>query len=173
MRLTKDDIQLLHFTNNVALVKGKLGHLPSVTMAYKIKEWVVAQSCPALWDLWTAARHCLGILQTRNLEWVAISSSRGSSQPWWETRSRLPRYRQNFFFYCLTHHREAHIKFKAGQKIQIHDSVQPYIFRFHHLYITSIFLSINIPIWCNSIGTYQKKYLKYTYLDCVRWWCFT
>ena len=35
--LIKADIQLLYFTNNVALVKRKLGHLPSVTMVYKIK----------------------------------------------------------------------------------------------------------------------------------------
>ena len=43
----------------------------------------------------------------------------------------------SFFTVCPT--REAHIKFKAGQKNQIHDSVQTYIFRFHHLYITGIF----------------------------------
>ena len=37
MMLIKDDIQLLYFTNNMALMKRKLGHLPSVTMVYKIK----------------------------------------------------------------------------------------------------------------------------------------
>ena len=37
MMLIKDDIQLLYFTNNMALMKRKLGHLPSVTMIYKIK----------------------------------------------------------------------------------------------------------------------------------------
>ena len=42
------------------------------------------QSCPTLATLWTIARQAplsMGILQARILEWVAISSSRGSSQP--------------------------------------------------------------------------------------------
>ena len=47
-------------------------------------EWVseVAQSCPTLWDpvdLPGSSVH--GILQARILEWVAISFSKGSSQP--------------------------------------------------------------------------------------------
>ena len=51
--------------------------------------WSVAQSCPTLWDpmdcsLPGSSFH--RILQTRVLEWVAISFSRGSSQP----RDRTP-----------------------------------------------------------------------------------
>ena len=47
-------------------------------------EGEVAQSCPTLWDpvdcsLPGSSVH--GILQARILEWVAISFSRGSSQP--------------------------------------------------------------------------------------------
>ena len=45
---------------------------------------LVPQSCPILWDPWTVARQpplSMGILQARILEWVAMPSSRGSSQP--------------------------------------------------------------------------------------------
>ena len=53
----------------------------------RTKEWVHAQSlqsCPALWDpmdysLLASSVH--GILQVRILEWVAMPSSRGPSQP--------------------------------------------------------------------------------------------
>ena len=54
----------------------------------------VAQSCPTLWDpmdcsLPGSSLH--GILQARVLEWVAISFSRGSSQPRDRTQvSRIP-----------------------------------------------------------------------------------
>ena len=45
---------------------------------------LVAQSCPTRCDPWTVAHQAplsLGILQARILEWVAMPSSRGSSQP--------------------------------------------------------------------------------------------
>ena len=45
---------------------------------------LVAQLCPTLCDPWTVAHQpplSVGILQTRILEWVAMPSSRGSSQP--------------------------------------------------------------------------------------------
>jgi len=45
---------------------------------------LVAKSCPTLATTWTVACHIplsMGILQGRLLEWVAISFSRGSSQP--------------------------------------------------------------------------------------------
>ena len=42
---------------------------------------LVTQSCLTLCDLWTTRLLCHEILQARMLEWVAISSSRGSSQP--------------------------------------------------------------------------------------------
>ena len=51
-----------------------------------------AQSCPTLWD---SMDYSLldslipGIFQVRILEWVAISSSRGSSQPWESSPSLL------------------------------------------------------------------------------------
>ena len=44
----------------------------------------VAQSCPTLWDPMDCSLPCSsihGILQARVLKWVAISFSRGSSQP--------------------------------------------------------------------------------------------
>ena len=45
---------------------------------------------------WTVARQAslsMEILQARTLEWVAVPSSRGSSQPW-GPNSGLPHYRQ-------------------------------------------------------------------------------
>ena len=45
---------------------------------------LVAQLCPTLWTPWTVAHQAplfMGILQARILEWVAMPSSRGSSQP--------------------------------------------------------------------------------------------
>ena len=45
---------------------------------------LVAKSCPTLATPWTVALQAplsLGVLQARILEWVAISFSRGSSQP--------------------------------------------------------------------------------------------
>ena len=45
---------------------------------------LVTQSCPTLWDLMDCrppGSSVRGILQARTLEWVAILSSRGSSQP--------------------------------------------------------------------------------------------
>ena len=47
---------------------------------YGIAKWVnVTQSCPTLWDPMDYTVH--GILQARILEWVAMPSSKGSSQP--------------------------------------------------------------------------------------------
>ena len=46
------------------------------------------QLCPALCDLMDyspAGSSVYGILQARILEWVATTSSRGSSQPWNQT----------------------------------------------------------------------------------------
>ena len=45
----------------------------------KARKWKVAQSCPTLCDPMDYTVH--GILQARILEWVAISFSKGSSQP--------------------------------------------------------------------------------------------
>ena len=45
---------------------------------------LAAQSCPTLWDPMgysTSSSSVYGIFQARILEWVAISFSRGSSQP--------------------------------------------------------------------------------------------
>ena len=50
---------------------------------------LAAQSCPTLWNLMDcnpSVSSVHGILQARILEWVAISSSRGSSQPKDRTR---------------------------------------------------------------------------------------
>ena len=54
------------------------------SLGWKRKESEVAQSCPTLCDSmdYSLPRSSVhGIFQTRVLEWVAISFSRGSSQP--------------------------------------------------------------------------------------------
>ena len=80
---------------------SKLGLLAAVIEARS--EWVseVIQSCPTLCDrmdcsLPGSSLH--GILQARVLEWVAISFSRGSSQPRDQTQvSRTPGRRFNLW----------------------------------------------------------------------------
>ena len=50
---------------------------------------LVAKLCPTLETPWTVARQAplsIGLFQARILEWVAISFSRGSSQPRDQTR---------------------------------------------------------------------------------------
>ena len=52
--------------------------------AFKVKESVVAQSCPAFFDPMDYSPpgfSAPGILQARILEWIAIPFFRGSSQP--------------------------------------------------------------------------------------------
>ena len=58
----------------------------------------VAQWCPTLCGLWTVAHQIplsMGILQARILEWVAIPSSRGSSQP--RDQTQVSRIAGRFF----------------------------------------------------------------------------
>ena len=56
------------------------------------------QSCLTLWDPMDCSlpgSSVCGILQTRILEWVAMPSSRGSSQP--KDRTQVSRIRGEFF----------------------------------------------------------------------------
>ena len=89
---------LFHFfMANSPLYKMNIPHLLYPFICWWIFRWLpcleVAQSCPALCDpvdcnLPDSSIH--GILQARILEWVAISFSRGSSQPRdWTRVSRL------------------------------------------------------------------------------------
>ena len=60
--------------------------------------WLVAQSCPTLRDpvdCTPPGSSIHGILQARILEWVAMSSSRGSSQP--RDRTQVSRTAGGFF----------------------------------------------------------------------------
>ena len=69
---------------------------------------VVAKSCPTLATPWTGnlpGSSVRGILQARILEWVAISFSRGSSQP--RNRTWVSCITGRFFTVWAT--REAHI----------------------------------------------------------------
>ena len=60
----------------------------------EFSEWKwVSQSCPTLWDPMDCpppGSSAHGILQARILEWVAIPSSRGSSQPREELSKKTP-----------------------------------------------------------------------------------
>ena len=67
--------------------------LPSPTFSDELKWSEVAQSCPTLCDPMNCSlpgSSIHGVFQARVLEWVAISSSRGSSQPRdWTRVSRI------------------------------------------------------------------------------------
>ena len=57
---------------------------------------LVTQLCPTLWDPMDATRLLsVGILQARMLEWVAMPSSRGFSQP--RNRTRVSCIAGRFF----------------------------------------------------------------------------
>ena len=63
-------------------VKGQ-AHVPLPPLRLTVL-CLVNQSCPTLVNPWTVAFQAplsMGILQARILEWVAMPSSRGSSQP--------------------------------------------------------------------------------------------
>ena len=83
----------------------------------KVYEWhcysvlcLVAQLCPILWDPLdcSPAGLSMGILQARILEWVAMPSSRGSSQP--RDQTQVSRIASRFFTSWVT--REAHCIFR-------------------------------------------------------------
>ena len=64
---------------------------------------LVTQSCPTLYNLVNCnplGSSIHGILQARILEWVAISSSRGSSQPRDGTPVPCESFTANGLFYC-------------------------------------------------------------------------
>ena len=70
---------------NSALLNARL---PNVWLSHWIvNEYVLAQSCPTLCDPlnYSLPASVHGISQARILEWVAISSSRESSQPRYQT----------------------------------------------------------------------------------------
>ena len=63
---------------------GRLNDLTNVTQLVSAEEKKIVQSCPTLWnpmDCSLPGSSIHGILQTRILEWVAMPSSKGSSQP--------------------------------------------------------------------------------------------
>ena len=64
---------------------------------------LVAQLCPTLCNPWTVARQAplsMGLLQARILEWVAMTSFRGSSQPRDQTQVSCI---AGGYFYHLSH----------------------------------------------------------------------
>ena len=75
----------------------------------------VAQSCPTLCDPMDCSppgSSVHGILQARILEWVAVSFSRGSSQP--RDRTQVSRIAGGFFTSWATRDTILQIKFKSG-----------------------------------------------------------
>ena len=74
---------LLHFLWRY-IIGCAVTHNSHSQIPHHIKWSEVAQSCPTLWDPVNCSppgSSVHGILQARILEWVAISSSRGSSRP--------------------------------------------------------------------------------------------
>ena len=81
----------------------------------------VAQSCPTLCDPMDYTVH--GILQARTLEWVAISFSRGSSQP--RDRTQVSRIAGRFFTSWATREaQETEIHICRNYPIDINNSTQ-------------------------------------------------
>ena len=72
------------YPSSKLLRKLILNILTTTTSTEKVTECVCAQSCPTLSDLMDCSPpgpSVHGILQARRLEWVAIFTSRGFSQP--------------------------------------------------------------------------------------------
>ena len=97
-RLTENptDLLLKACHSTVSEIWGGIGHTtpPSAVLC------LVTQSCPTLFvTLWTVAHQAplsMGILQARILEWVAMPSSRGSSQP--RDQTQVSHTAGRFFF---------------------------------------------------------------------------
>ena len=95
---------------DIHMQKSEVGLPPTRTPHIIIKESEVAQSCPTLYDPMDCSLPGFsvhGIFQARVLEWVAISFSRGSSQP--RNRIRVSRI-VGRSFYPLSHQRSHHNK---------------------------------------------------------------
>ena len=78
-------------------------HLSLWTPRFFTTVCLVTQLCPTLYDPWTVACQAplsMGILQARILEWVAMSSFRGSSQP--RDRTQVSRIAGRFFTSWVT-----------------------------------------------------------------------
>ena len=84
--------QLFHLTSCALYWLQVCIDLANWTALNKVKV-KVAQSCPTLWDPMEYTVH--GILQARILEWVAVPSSRGPSQP--RDRTQVSRIAGGFF----------------------------------------------------------------------------
>ena len=88
-------------------------------MKWKKVKVLVAQSCPAFcnpMDCSPQGSTIHGIFQTRILEWVAISFSRGSSQP--RDRTQVSRIAGRLFTICATKEGNAGLEeAQAGIKI--------------------------------------------------------
>ena len=110
---------------------------------------LVLQSCPALWDP-------VGILQARMLEWIALPSSRGSSQPrGWTQVSHLA---DAFFTGWAT--REA-----WGQGRQSLTAVKCLCLS---MLSSNLSLSLSVsPLFSQSISSYHHSYFTYGCHLCI------
>ena len=104
-------IHLLQHSNKRALFKKNV-----ISNVSKGILMLVAQSCPSLCTLMNCSppgSYVYGILQARGLEWVAISFSRGSSQPRdWTLRSYIA---DGFFTIWVTREAQSYLKYWAIQ----------------------------------------------------------
>ena len=108
-----------HFTSDTVVTKC-VQAFPTLSNSAQPAGWLVhacvlnhfsrVQLCVAPWTLWPTRLLCPWILQARVLEWVAVPSSRGSSQLKDPMRvSRLPALAGRFFTISATW--EAHMAY--------------------------------------------------------------
>ena len=84
-------------------------HIPDINWWWCTVLCLVTQSCPSLCDPWTIVHQAplsMGILQARILEWVAMLSSRGSSQP--RDRTQVSHIAGRFFTIWATSEAQEH-----------------------------------------------------------------
>ena len=81
----------------------------------ELSEVKVAQPCPTHWDLMDCTVH--GILQARNLEWVAFPSSRGFSQP--RDQTQVSHIADGFFTSWATREAQSEVRHKEKNKYHI------------------------------------------------------
>jgi len=123
---------------------------------------LVAQSCLILWDCMDCsppAPPFMGILQARILEWVAMPSSRGSSQP--RDQTQVSHIAGRFFTVWAT--REAFV----SMLLSIHPTPSfPYCAHKFVLYVYIPFMSAS-PLCLHPLCCPANRFISTIFLDSI------
>ena len=96
--------------------QSKFHVLPTLELLVKEKSLCHVQLFVTPWTVAYQAPPSMGFFQARELEWVAISFSRASSQP--KDRTRVSHIAGRLFTLCAT--RKAQGKWEGGSKGRVH-----------------------------------------------------